>query len=115
MIRTCTVAATTSLAVLLAACQTSEPPPHIGDPVEGRAVAQEFCASCHAIEAGKASPHPEAPPFSEVLARYGSRSLEEDLENSISISHLRMPTFYLGDGHGKDIVAYIRAMSAGQK
>lgn len=98
---------------LLSACQSAPPvPPKPGNPVEGKLVSEQLCASCHAIEAGGASPNPAAPPFSEVLDRYGARMLAEDLENAVSISHLRMPTFYLGDGHGNDIVAYLESMKA---
>lgn len=98
---------------LLSACQTAPPaPPKPGNPVEGKIVSEQLCASCHAIEAGNTSPNPAAPPFSEVLDRYGARMLAEDLENAVSISHLRMPTFYLGDGHGNDIVAYLESMKA---
>lgn len=100
-------------AALLSACQTAPTPPQKpGDPVEGKIVSEQLCASCHAIEAGKPSPNPAAPPFTEVLDRYGARILAEDLENAVSISHLRMPTFHLGDGHGNDIVAYLESMKA---
>lgn len=100
-------------AALLSACQTAPPtPPKPGDPVEGKIVSEQLCASCHAIEAGKPSPNPAAPPFTEVLDRYGARVLAKDLENAVSISHLRMPTFYLGDGHGNDIVAYLESMKS---
>lgn len=99
--------------VLLSACQTAPPaPPKPGDPIEGKLVSERLCASCHAIEAGKPSPNPAAPPFSEVLDRYGARMLAADLENAVSISHLRMPTFYLGDGNGNDIVAYLESLKA---
>lgn len=100
-------------AAVLSACQTAPPvPPKPGDPVEGKIVSEQLCASCHAIEAGKPSPNPAAPPFTEVLDRYGARVLAKDLENAVSISHLRMPTFYLGDGHGNDIVAYLESMKS---
>ena len=61
-------------AAVLSACQTAPPvPPKPGDPVEGKIVSEQLCASCHAIEAGKPSPNPAAPPFTEVLDRYGAR------------------------------------------
>lgn len=103
--------------LLPAACQTTSPQPaRPGNPVEGKQVSQALCGSCHAIEAGKASPNPAAPPFTAVLDRYGPRILAKDLENSVAISHLKMPTFYLGEGHGADIVAYLESLKvAGAK
>ena len=98
--------------VLLAGCQSTPRPPHIGDAVEGRQVAEQLCASCHAIELGKASPNSAAPPFGEVLERYGADTLAKDLDNAVPISHLRMPTFYLGDGHAEDLVAYLKALKS---
>lgn len=99
-------------AALLAGCQSTPPPIHVGDAVEGRQVAEQLCASCHAIDLGKTSPNPAAPPFGEVLDRYGADALARDLDNAVPISHLRMPTFYLGDGHAEDLVAYLRAMKS---
>lgn len=96
--------------LLLAGCHTPPKPFYAGDAVEGRKVAQELCASCHAIEPGRPSANPAAPPFSQVLESYGAGELSEDLDNAVPISHLRMPTFYLGEGHAEDLVAYLKSM-----
>jgi hypothetical protein len=45
-----------------------------------------------------------------VLAGYRPDRLAEDLRNSVSISHLRMPTFYFGERHADDVVAYLKTI-----
>lgn len=95
-------------------CQTAPAGPRpAGDPVEGKRVSEQLCASCHAVSPGGKSPNPDAPPFPGLPDRYGARSLADDLENAVSISHLKMPTFYLGEGHGDDIAAYLASLKAG--
>ncbi len=92
----------------LAACSTAPETAYAGDPGVGHTVAQEFCSSCHAIETEGASPHPGAPPLRHVLSGYDPDRLVKDLDNAVSISHLRMPTFYFGDHHPEDLVAYLK-------
>lgn len=94
----------------LIACSTVEPPAHVGDPAQGQVVAQNLCASCHAIGPTGNSPNAAAPPFHSILARYGSDALVRDLDNALSISHLKMPTFYMGDDSPEDLVAYLRSI-----
>lgn len=98
--------------ICVAACSTVDPPAHVGDPAEGQRVAQELCASCHAIGPAGESPNPGAPPFRGILPRYGSDALVRDLDNAMSISHLKMPTFYMGDDHPEDLVAYLKTIQA---
>jgi cytochrome c len=93
--------------LVLAACATTSEPAYAGDPVIGRQVAQDLCSSCHSIETIGASPDPRAPPLRTVLTTYRSDWLAEDLNNSVSISHLKMPTFYFGQHHADDLVAYL--------
>jgi mono/diheme cytochrome c family protein len=89
-------------------CSTAPDTPYAGDPREGYAVAQSLCASCHAIEALGASPNAGAPPLRYVLANYAPDNLVRDLEHAVSINHLRMPTFYFGERHPADLVAYLK-------
>jgi mono/diheme cytochrome c family protein len=94
-------------ALILAACVTTPEPTYTGDPVTGRDVAQNLCSSCHSIETIGASPNPGAPPLRTVLANYRPDWLAEDLNKSVSISHRKMPTFYFGEHHADDLVAYL--------
>lgn len=93
-----------------AACSTVEPPTHVGDPAEGQKVAQELCASCHAIGPAGESPNRAATPFRSILQGYGSDALVRDLDNALSINHLKMPTFYMGDDQPEDIAAYLKTI-----
>jgi mono/diheme cytochrome c family protein len=96
--------------LLLIGCQSAPAPYYPGDAVEGKLVAEQLCASCHAIGGDGLSPHPAAPPFGGILEKYDEASLTKDLDNAVSISHLRMPTFYLSDNHAEDIVAYLKSI-----
>jgi mono/diheme cytochrome c family protein len=98
------------LVCALAACTGLPEPAYDGDPIIGRQVAQDLCSSCHSIESIGASPNPGAPPLRHVLASYNPDRLVEDLENSVSISHRRMPTFYFGEHHAADLVAYLKTI-----
>jgi mono/diheme cytochrome c family protein len=94
--------------LLLSACATApEPKWKDGDPKVGHEVARDLCSSCHAIERTGDSPHPGAPPFRGVLESYRPDWLAEDLHNSVAIAHARMPTFYFGEDHEYDVVAYL--------
>ena len=94
----------------LAACVATPTAAYDGDPVAGRDVARSLCSSCHSIEAIGASPNPGATPLRYVLASYNPERLVEDLDNAVSISHLRMPTFYFGERHPADLVAYLKTI-----
>jgi mono/diheme cytochrome c family protein len=98
------------IVMALGACAIAPAPAYDGDPVAGREVARSLCASCHSIEAIGASPNPGAPPLRFVLANYNPDRLVDDLENAVSINHLRMPTFYFGDHHPADLVAYLETI-----
>ncbi|HEY7800329.1 MAG TPA: c-type cytochrome [Hyphomonadaceae bacterium] len=94
----------------LGACATSEEPAYSGDPAVGLDVAERLCASCHAIGVDGASPNPGAPPLRSVLAHNDPVLLAKQLDEAVSISHLRMPTFYFGEHHAADLVAYIKTI-----
>jgi mono/diheme cytochrome c family protein len=96
--------------VLLAACTTVDEPSYVGDVATGREVARDLCSSCHSIEAVGASPNAGAPPLRYVLSNYTPDRLVKDLEQSVAISHRRMPTFYFGEHHAADLVAYLKIM-----
>ncbi|HEX5007742.1 MAG TPA: c-type cytochrome [Hyphomonadaceae bacterium] len=104
------IAAAGAFSLVLAGCSSAPEPAYDGDPVVGLEVAQSLCASCHAIGREGASPNPGAPPLRNVLANYRADRLAQDLEKSVSISHLRMPTFYFGEHHAADVVAYLKTI-----
>ena len=77
---------------------------------QGRALLQQFCASCHAIGASGRSRHQSAPPF-----RYLGRSFDLDqfarvLESGISSGHPDMPEFKFTEDDAGAVVAYLRSI-----
>ena len=96
------------IALAASGCSTMQKAPYAGDPREGYAVAQSLCSSCHSIGPLGASPNPGAPPLRYVLANLAAEDLARDFEHAVSISHLRMPTFYFGEHHPADLVAYLK-------
>ena len=93
-----------TLAALGSAAQAQEPVRH------GRALLQEFCASCHAIGNRGRSRHVGAPPF-----RYLGRSFDLDqfpgmLERGISSGHPDMPEFKFSEDDANAARAYLRTI-----
>lgn len=80
-----------------------------GRPQQGRAIAQERCAPCHAIDRGqKLSPRHDAAPFPAIAATPGMT--ETALLASLQTSHREMPNLILGDDEKRDIIAYILSL-----
>ncbi|HML28126.1 MAG TPA: c-type cytochrome, partial [Hyphomicrobium sp.] len=46
---------------------------------KGLAILQKDCARCHALGLTGTSPHPQAPPFRDIVNRYPVEDLEESL------------------------------------
>jgi cytochrome c len=85
----------------------------------GRAVAQRYCATCHAFANGE-SPLEDAPPFAHLRYRYGAGGLAEllekgmikdrprPLEEGVRLLHPRMPAFPLTDDEVVALADYLR-------
>lgn len=85
----------------------------------GRAVAQRYCATCHAVAGGE-SPLGDAPPFAHLQFRYGAGGLAELLEKGmikdrprsldpgVRLLHPRMPAFPLTDDEVVALADYLR-------
>src|SRR5688572_24283292 len=81
------------------------------DPRAGLRVAQEVCASCHAVEAGEdRSPRPQAPPFDRIARVPGMTTTA--LTVALRTSHETMPNIMLGDRELRDVTAYITSLRA---
>lgn len=74
---------------------------------EGRTLAERECASCHALEAGQTSPRADAPPMSELLARYDADALATDLIEGVRLGHQDMPQFDFNVIAADALVAYL--------
>lgn len=85
--------------------------PREADPRAGLRIAREFCASCHAVEAGEdRSPRPQAPPFDRI-ARV-PRMTTAALTVALRTFHETMPNIMLGDRELRDVTAYITSLRA---
>ncbi len=58
-----------------------------GDAAKGLAILQKHCARCHGLRMTGNSPHPQAPPFRDVVERYPVEDLEESLAEGIVSGH----------------------------
>ena len=77
----------------------------------GLAVAQDLCASCHAIYRGVAtSPNLNAPTFPTIAATPGMTALA--LGVTLRTSHQEMPNIILDTQQRADVIAYILSLRA---
>ncbi len=80
-----------------------------GDPVQGRAVAERWCASCHVV-----SPRPVGPvgdgatPFQSIADRPATTALS--LRAFLSSPHGRMPDLNLTQTEMDDLISYILSL-----
>ena len=81
----------------------------LGDPQKGSALAQRFCAECHAV--GKRdgrSPNSEAPSFTAVASTPGMTAMA--LNVFFQTPHRAMPNLILKTDQRNDIIAYILSL-----
>jgi cytochrome c len=83
-----------------------------GDAAKGLAILQEHCARCHALGMTGNSPHPQAPPFRDVVKRYPVEDLEESLAEGIVSGHPDMPEFTFEPKEINSILAYLNSLKA---
>ena len=84
----------------------------IGQPQRGRALAQQLCAECHAVQQGSAgSPNGDAPRFETIAAVPGMTATA--LRVALQTSHRTMPNVMLETNELADIVAYILSLKEG--
>jgi mono/diheme cytochrome c family protein len=80
----------------------------------GRAVLQQNCARCHAIDSSGDSPMQAAPPMREIYARFAPRELQAELSEGM-VSHFRdMPQIEFASEDVDAILAYLYQLSARQ-
>jgi len=84
--------------------QAQEPARH------GRALLQQFCASCHAIGKTGRSRHVAAPPFRYLGRSYDLDQFPRMLERGISSGHPDMPEFKFTEDDAKAVQAYLRSV-----
>ncbi|NDV87876.1 c-type cytochrome [Aurantimonas aggregata] len=77
---------------------------------EGRAVLEERCSRCHAIDRTGESPHAEAPAFRTLSERYPVSALQEALAEGIVTGHPDMPEFVAEPVQIAAIIAYLESI-----
>jgi len=80
-----------------------------GSVEKGRIMAEQICASCHAVRANEtASPIAEAPRFALIANVPGMSAIA--LNVALNTSHKSMPNFMLDAQERRDIAAYILSL-----
>jgi len=80
----------------------------------GAVLVQRYCASCHAVGPGGASPNSAAPAFRELHRRYSINSLSEALAEGMLVGHPAMPEFEFQPNDIKAIVGYLKSIQTHQ-
>jgi mono/diheme cytochrome c family protein len=81
----------------------------LGDPQKGSALAQRFCAECHAVgKRNASSPNSDAPSFSAVASTPGMTAMA--LNAFFQTPHKAMPNLILEPNQKNDIIAYIMSL-----
>ena len=76
----------------------------------GRALAQQFCASCHATGRDDPSPHVGAPPFRDIGRTVDVDSLPRRLERGLASIHPDMPEFRFTPDDARAFRDYLRTI-----
>lgn len=76
----------------------------------GRALLQEYCASCHAIGKTGRSPMQSAVPFRALGRSFDFDEFPRLLRRGISSTHPAMPEFKFNDDDAQAVTAYLRSI-----
>jgi mono/diheme cytochrome c family protein len=80
----------------------------------GKAILQEKCGRCHAIEAVGESPLKIAPPMRDIYARFAPRELQQELLEGKVSRHKEMPQIEFSHEDVDAILAYLYALAVGK-
>lgn len=102
------------LAALVSACAAHprQEPQHASI-MRGAALAEQNCASCHAVGREDESAFPGAPPLRALSDRYSIWSLEEALGEGMVVGHPAMPLFQFAPDDVTDLLAYMQSIQEG--
>jgi mono/diheme cytochrome c family protein len=102
------IAATSGMALMAGAAWAQD----IGQPAQGRVLAQQICSECHSIEKTVArSPNPAAPRFEVIANTPGMTAIA--LTAAMQTSHRTMPNVILQSDEFRNVVAYILSLRQG--
>lgn len=85
-----------------------------GKVAKGRAIVEENCADCHAVEGAGPSPVEDAPAFSTLSQNYPVAHLAEALAEGILVGHpeVEMPEFVFAPDEIGAIIAFLESVQA---
>lgn len=78
---------------------------------KGKAILQDKCARCHAIEATGDSPLPQAPPMRTIYRRFNERELRAELTQGMVSKHREMPQIEFSDDDVYAIMTYLYTLT----
>jgi mono/diheme cytochrome c family protein len=73
----------------------------------GKAILQEKCGRCHAVEEMDESPLKIAPPMRDIYPQYAPRELQEELLEGKVSKHKEMPQIQFSDEDAHAVLAYL--------
>lgn len=79
-----------------------------GDAARGRALAERFCAKCHAVAPGRTGPEPAVPSFMRMAA--DPEQTRASLRQFITLPHYEMEPQTLTSAEIDDVIAYILSL-----
>ena len=100
----------TALFVLVSQPSETPPPDDFLAEMRGQAIAQDRCATCHAIGREDASPDAEAPPFRGFRARAPLLFDDPEFRGRMTTGHPVMPDVNLSAEEIQDLTAYLRSL-----
>ena len=77
----------------------------------GKAILQDKCGRCHAIEAVGESPLETAPPMRDIYGRFNPRELQAELSEGKVSKHREMPQIDFSDEDVHAILTYLYALA----
>jgi cytochrome c len=77
----------------------------------GKAILQDKCGRCHAIEAVGESPLKTAPPMRDIYGRFNPRELQAELSEGKVSKHREMPQIDFSDEDVHAILTYLYALA----
>jgi cytochrome c len=78
--------------------------------VHGRALLEDNCASCHAIDKTGDSPRPTAPALRRLSNSFDLDQFQRQLMTGLVTSHPDMPAFKFNEDDSRAVVAYLRSI-----
>ena len=77
----------------------------------GKAILQEKCGRCHAVEAVGESRLKVAPPMRDIYSRFAPRELEQELLQGMVSKHKAMPQIEFSQEDVAAVMSYLYALA----